>query len=178
MSKAFNGLKVVVFTLSVIINLNTNAQMNTSIFPKGEKASPEYFTGTAWVNILVPQDETGTYSIGNVVFEPGCRNNWHIHPAGRVLIVTDGKGWYQERGKPARAISKGDIVGIPSNVEHWHGASKNSGLTHLAITNNSKQGAVQWLGGVTDEEYNSLHAESNAKVITANLTETAQKNHE
>lgn len=137
--------------------MNTkNYGMTEAIFPKGDKASPDYFSGTAWVNVLVPKDETGNYSVGNVVFEPGCRNNWHIHPAGQILIVLEGQGWYQERGKPARAIRKGDVVVIPSNVEHWHGAAKGNGLTHLAVTNNSKEGSVKWLEPVTDEEYNSL----------------------
>ena len=130
--------------------------MNTSIFPKGERASSDYFTGTAWVNILVPKDETGTYSIGNVVFEPGSRNNWHTHSAGQILMVTDGKGWYQEKGKAARLIRKGDVIVIPSNVEHWHGAAKDSSLTHLAITNNGEGGPVTWLQPVTDEVYNSI----------------------
>ena len=77
---------------------------NNAIFPKGEKVNPDYFTGNAWLNTLVPKDETGHYTIGNVVFEPGCRNNWHTHPAGQILLITDGKGYYQERGKPARKL--------------------------------------------------------------------------
>jgi len=127
------------------------------IFPKGDRASSEYFTGTAWVKILVPQDETGNYAVGNVVFEPGCRNNWHKHPAGQILLVTDGKGFYQEKGKAARPLAKGDVVVIPSHVEHWHGASRDKSFTHIVITNNTKQGAVEWLTPVTDEEYNSVH---------------------
>ena len=132
--------------------MNTLENQN-AIFPNGEKASADYFTGTAWVNILVPQDETGTYAIGNVVFEPGCRNNWHKHPAGQILLVTDGNGFYQEKGKPARLLTKGDVVVIPSHVEHWHGASKDSSFTHIVVTNNTKQGAVEWLARVSDEEY-------------------------
>lgn len=131
-----------------------------TIFPPGDKAPVDYFTGTAWVKILVPQDETGTYSIGNVVFEPGCRNNWHTHAAGQILLVTAGRGFYQERGEPARPLTKGDVVVIPSGVEHWHGAAQDSSLTHIAITNNSATGAVEWLAPVTDEEYNSVHAPS------------------
>ena len=127
-----------------------------AIFPTGEQASPNYFTGTAWVNILVPEDETGHYAIGNVVFEPGCRNNWHKHPAGQILLITDGNGFYQERGRPARLLRKGDVVVIPSHVEHWHGAARDSGLTHIVVTNNSKNGAVEWLSPVTDEEYYSF----------------------
>ena len=127
-----------------------------AIFPKGEKASADYFTGTAWLKILVPQDETGSYAIGNVVFEPGCRNNWHKHPAGQILLVTDGKGYYQEKGKAARLLTKGDVVIIPSHVEHWHGAAHDSSFTHIVVTNNTKKGAVEWLAPVTDEEYKSI----------------------
>jgi len=135
--------------------MNTSENQN-AIFPKGEKASADYFSGTAWVNILVPKDETETYAIGNVVFEPGCRNNWHKHPAGQILLITDGKGYYQEKGKPARLLKKGDIVVIPSHVEHWHGAARDSSFTHIVVTNNSKNGAVEWLSPVTDEEYYSF----------------------
>src|SRR6266478_5660959 len=113
-----------------------------AIFPQGEKASPDYFTGSAWVKMLVPKDETGSFGVGNVVFEPGCRNNWHTHPKGQILLVTAGSGFYQERGKSARPLSAGDVVVIPSNTEHWHGASKNSRLVHIAITNHGVDGPV------------------------------------
>lgn len=126
-----------------------------SIFPKGDKTPSENFTGTAWASRLVQQDATGTYSVGNVVFEPGARTNWHTHPAGQTLLVLEGRGWYQEKGKPARSISKGDVVEIPANTEHWHGAAKDSSFNHLAITNR-KDGGVNWLQPVTTEEYNSL----------------------
>ena len=126
------------------------------IFPKGNKVSTDYFTGTAWLNVLVPQDETGSYSVGNVVFEPGCRNNWHKHPTGQILLVTDGKGYYQEKGKAARPLAQGDVVVIPSQVEHWHGAVADSSLTHIVITNNSAKGPVEWLARVTDEEYQGV----------------------
>ncbi|MDR1957533.1 MAG: cupin domain-containing protein [Planctomycetaceae bacterium] len=105
------------------------------------------------MNILVAQDETNCFAVGDVIFEPGCRNNWHTHPAGQILLVTDGKGYYQERNKPARSLSKGDVVVIPSNVEHWHGATPDSRFAHLAITNKTKNGTVTWLKPVTDEEY-------------------------
>ena len=134
--------------------MNTT-ENQTPIFPKGNKASPNYFTGTAWVNILVPKDETGTYAVANVVFEPGSRNNWHTHAAGQILLITHGKGFYQEKGKTAIALVKGDVVVIPSNVEHWHGAAKDSSFTHIVITNNSPEGAVKWLAPVNDDEYSS-----------------------
>lgn len=178
-------LQKILLVLLLFLHFNSNAQktnmMNefaNTIFPKGDKAPADYFTGTAWVNILVPKDETGTYSIGNVVFEPGCRTNWHIHPAGQTLIVSDGKGWCQEKGKQARPISKGDVVVIPSNVEHWHGATKDNSLTHLAVTNNSKEGAVKWLQPVSDAEYNNIHKEENTSSTKTILSEEAIKNHE
>jgi 4-carboxymuconolactone decarboxylase len=148
------------------------------IFQKGERASAEYFTGTAWVNILVPQDETGSYAVGNVVFEPGCRNNWHKHPAGQILLVTDGMGYYQERGNPARVLTKSDVVVIPSTVEHWHGATDNSSFTHIVVTNNTKQGAVEWLAPVSDEEYQNCQVMNSSQPVRVNLTEPAIRNHE
>lgn len=132
-------------------------QNRTAIFPKGDKASADYFSGTAWVNILVPKDETGHYSVGDVVFEPGCRNNWHTHPAGQILLVTDGQGYYQEKGKPARSLGKGDVVVIPKDIVHWHGATADSSLTHIAISNITENGPVTWLEPVTDEEYNIVN---------------------
>jgi 4-carboxymuconolactone decarboxylase len=132
-------------------------QNRTAIFPKGDKAPADYFSGTAWVNILVPKDETGHYSVGDVVFEPGCRNNWHTHPAGQILLITDGEGYYQEKGKPARSLSRGDVVVIPSDVVHWHGATADNSLTHIAISNIIENGPVTWLEPVTDEEYNNVN---------------------
>ena len=123
-------------------------ESHNDMFPKSEKASADYFTGTAWVHILVPRDETGNYAIDNVVFEPGSRNHWHKHPAGQIPLITDRKGYYQERGKPARLLTKGDIVVIPFRVERRHGAAHASNLTHIVVTNNSKEGAVEWLAPV------------------------------
>jgi len=130
-------------------------EQNT-IFSKGEKASPDYFTGIAWVKILVPQDETGTYAVGNVVFEPGCRNSWHKHAGGQILLVTGGRGYYQEWGKPAQELHAGDVVNIPADVKHWHGAAKDSWFIHLAVEVNSEKGPATWLEPVADKDYNKL----------------------
>ncbi|MFI5153806.1 MAG: cupin domain-containing protein [Chitinophagales bacterium] len=129
------------------------AENNNPIFPKGEKAPAEYFTGTAWVKMLVPDDRTLDCQIGNVVFEPGARNNWHKHPGGQILIVTEGIGYFQEKGKPIQLIHKGDTIKILPDVLHWHGASPDSQLTHIAINPNTQWGIVEWLQRVTDEEY-------------------------
>ena len=134
--------------------MNTLERQN-AIFPKGEKAPAEYFTGTVWIRLLVPNDPTLNCQIANVVFEPGARNNWHTHPGGQVLLVTDGTGYYQEKGKPIQLLHKGDVVNILSDIEHWHGASPDAGFTHIAINANTQKGIVIWLQRVTDEEYNS-----------------------
>lgn len=126
---------------------------NHEIFPKGERLSPDYFTGTTWLHPLVPKDETGTFTAGSVSFEAGSRTNWHTHPLGQILLVISGRGYYQEKDKAARPIVKGDVIMIPSHIEHWHGAAKDSSMTHIAITNIGKQGPVDWLAPVTDEEY-------------------------
>src|SRR5205814_451481 len=128
-----------------------NSETQNTIFPKGEKAPADYFTGTAWVNILVPNDAIFHCQIGNVVFEPGARNNWHTHPAGQILIVINGTGYYQEKGKPVQLLRKGDVVTILPGVVHWHGASPNSEFTHVAVNANTQHGIVDWLEKVTDE---------------------------
>lgn len=130
---------------------------NSTIFPKGEKAPSEYFSGgTAWVHLLKPNDNELNCQIGNVIFEPGCRNNWHSHGGGQILIVTSGSGFYQENGKPAQALHPGDVVNILPNVIHWHGAAPDSGLAHIAININTQNGVVEWLDPVTDDEYHNL----------------------
>ena len=123
---------------------------------KGEKAPAEYFTGTVWINLLVPNDSALNCQIGNVVFEPGDRNNWHMHHGGQILIVTEGTGYYQEKGKPIQLIRKADVIKILPGIEHWHGASRDSEFTHIAINPNTQKGIVEWLQRVKDEEYNSF----------------------
>jgi len=130
-------------------------QYNDAIFPKGDLAPSEYFTGNAWVKMLVPNDEVLNTAVGNVVFEAGARNNWHTHPGGQILIVTHGTGYYQEIGKPIQLLQVGDVVNIQPEIKHWHGASPESEFTHIAISTNTAKGIVDWLEPVTDEEYNS-----------------------
>jgi len=156
------GLKIAVivaFMFQITVNaqkMNTNENQNaTTIFPKGEKAPAAYFKDTAWVKTLVANDDTLTTIISNVVFEPGARNNWHTHPAGQILICTEGIGYFQERGKLIQTLHAGDVVKILPGVEHWHGASPKSRFTHIAINVNTEKGVVNWLKPVTDEEYNN-----------------------
>ncbi len=135
--------------------MNT-AENQNAVFPKGDKAPADYFTGTAWIKMLVPNDSTFNTQIGNVVFEPGCRNNWHKHPGGQILICINGTGYYQEKGKPIQLLHKGDVVKIEPDVIHWHGASPDNEFTHIAVNPNTQKGVVEWMDRVTDEEYNSF----------------------
>ncbi len=132
------------------------AENQNNIFPKGEKAPPEYFTGTAWVLGMIPNDPILNCQIANVVFEPGARNNWHSHPGGQILVVTDGVGYFQEKGKPIQIIRKGDVVRISPDVIHWHGASHGDALTHIAINPNTQNGIAFWMQPVSNEEYNGV----------------------
>jgi len=134
--------------------MKTNEQKTELVFPKGDKITNNYFTGTAWLQMLVPNDSTYQTQIGNVTFEPKARTNWHQHPGGQILLVTEGRGYYQEKGKPAQLLQKGDVVRIPPDTEHWHGATSDTGLTHIAISPNMDKGSVEWLQPVTDEQYN------------------------
>jgi quercetin dioxygenase-like cupin family protein len=133
-----------------------NTENDNAIFPKGDKAPVEYFTGEVWVKALVAKDDIFNCVIGNVVFEAGARNNWHTHPGGQVLIATEGIGYYQEKDKPVQLLHKGDVVKIAPGIVHWHGASHNSAFTHIAISTNTQTGVVDWLQKVTDEEYNGI----------------------
>ena len=138
---------------------NSNDLINSVIFSKGEK-TPEvfakYFIGTSYLNMVVPFDSQLKCPIGNVTFEPGCRNNWHKHPGGQILLVTGGRGWYQEEGKDARELHPGDVVEILPNVKHWHGAASDSWFVHLAIEGDMSKGPAEWLEPVTDDYYNKF----------------------
>ncbi len=130
---------------------------NTSIFPKGESVSSEWFSGNAFLTPLLAKDKNNDFAMGNVTFEPNARTHWHTHPRGQVLLITEGEGWYQEKGKPAQPIKKGDVINIPEDVEHWHGASANSNMVHIAITNYQGDVNVIWMAPVTDEEYKDVN---------------------
>lgn len=118
-----------------------------------------YFTGRSWLNVLTCADAAGV-AMSNVTFEPGCRNNWHIHHAekggGQVLLCTDGRGWYQEWDKPARALGPGDIVVVPAGVKHWHGAAADSWFAHITYEIPGEACSNEWLEPVLDEGYRTL----------------------
>ncbi|MBM1154062.1 cupin domain-containing protein [Enterococcus durans] len=127
---------------------------NGIIFPVGDKNEvyADVFTGQSFLKMLVNDPEVSV-AVGNVTFEPGCRNNWHVHTDGyQILLVTGGEGWYQEEGEAARKLLPGDVVVTHKGIKHWHGATKDSWFEHLAITS----GASKFMEPVTDEQYNNL----------------------
>ena len=130
----------------------------TTVFARGAKneAYAEYFVGQSYLNMLSLEQVV----VGNVTFEPGCRNNWHIHHAdkggGQILLVTGGRGYYQEWGKEARELLPGDVVNIPSGVKHWHGAAPNSWFAHLAIEVPGENTRNELCEPVNEKEYRSL----------------------
>ena len=139
---------------------NTTATQNTvdssrarNLYAKGMQAPNTNFTGTVWVNMVLAPQAGVDVSVGVVTFEPGARSNWHKHPGGQVLLVTEGKGWYQERGRPKRIMQKGDVLQCLPDVAHWHGASPDSPVTHIAVGPNARKGGAVWLEKVTDKEY-------------------------
>ena len=128
---------------------------NISVFPMGEKneAFAQYFVGQSYLNML----STERVTIGNVTFEPGCRNNSHIHhKGGQILLCTAGRGYYQEWGKEAQELHPGDVVNIPPEVKHWHGAAKNSWFAHLAVEVPAEGASNEWLEVVNEEDYEKL----------------------
>ena len=135
--------------------VKNESEVKKSIFGFG-KLNTQYasvFTGDSYLNPLVAKDATIDVGVSNVNFSPGCRNNWHIHHNGfQILLVTAGEGWYQEAGKPAQLLKPGDVVAIHEGVKHWHGATKDSWFSHIAIT----KGESEWCALVTDEEYDQL----------------------
>lgn len=132
-----------------------------NVFGKGQPndAYARYFTGQSYLNPLT-RPEDGLF-LANVTFEPGCRNNWHIHHAssggGQLLICTAGEGWYQEEGKEAVGLVPGTVIVIPAEVKHWHGARRDSWFSHIAIEMPGEGCSNQWLEPVSDEAYNKLN---------------------
>ena len=117
----------------------------------------QFFIGNSYLNQLT--DPQKTINLCNVTFEPGCRNNWHIHHGtgyAQILICVDGEGWYQEEGKEPQSLKVGDVVCIPANVKHWHGAKKDGWFSHIAIECPMENGSNEWCEPVDDEYYYSL----------------------
>ena len=154
-------LSISAIAFLMLLSINCSAQISSKtdqnnlnlIFPKGEPGPADNFTGKAWNIGLVENDSVYNTVVGNVYFEPGARSNWHTHPSGQILIITDGEGYHQIKGQPRQTLKKGDIVKCPPNVEHWHGASRQTGMLQMYILPKTEKGIVTWLQKVTDEQY-------------------------
>ncbi len=150
-----------VWTADSVATTAKEAFAQSMIFPVGEPndAYAQYFIGQSYIAPVSSEQ----MHISNVTFEPRCRNNWHIHHAtsggGQLLICVAGQGWYQEWGKPARKLLPGDVVNIPANVKHWHGAAADSWFAHLAMEISGEGLSSEWLEPVDDEQYDKLAAE-------------------
>lgn len=140
--------------IGAILALVNPMPVKTSPFRVGEenRGFSQYFSGKSWLAPLT-QDKRLRAPVSNVTFEPSCRNNWHMHSGGQLLIVVGGVGYYQERGQPARRLVPGDVVEVPPDTEHWHGAAPDRWFSHLAVTCNQDTNKNTWLEPVSDADY-------------------------
>ena len=150
--------------LNEVYSDETITETHGGAFGMGEPNTEfaEYFIGNSYLKPLNNPKECNVF-LANVTFEPKCRNNWHIHHStsggGQILICVEGEGWYQEEGKKAQSLKIGDIVTIPANVKHWHGAKENCWFSHIAVEVPGENTKNEWCEPVTDEEYNKLFIE-------------------
>lgn len=166
---------VLLLNMSVLNAVAQSAETFRQPYPLGEKLSPNpNFTGEVWLAPLSEQKELNV-PMANVTFEPGCRNSWHSHKAGQLLIATAGIGYYQEKGQPARRLYPGDIVEIAPDIVHWHGAAPDGWFAHIAITTNPQTDAAVWLGPVSDEQYSKATSESENRYAETNKVLTGRE---
>ena len=142
------------------LNQEEFAQENVFGLGQANTAYAKFFVGNSYLNPLTAPGQCPVY-LANVTFEPGCRNNWHIHHAkeggGQLLICTAGEGWYQEAGKDAVSLTPGMVITIPAGVKHWHGAKKDSWFSHIAVEVPGTETSNEWLEPVSEEDYARLN---------------------
>lgn len=173
--KTKNLFIAIMMAISSVTVYAQNAETFRQPYPLGDKLSPNpNFTGEVWLAPLTEKKELNL-PMANVTFEPGCRNSWHLHKAGQLLIATAGIGYYQEKGQPARRLFPGDIVEIAPGVEHWHGAAPNSWFAHIAITTNPQNNAAVWISPVSDDQYREATTEAECRYVEANKVLTARE---
>ena len=150
MKKAF----YLTMLLCAILSIKASAQ----IFPKGEISTTDNHTGIVWLTELNKADTVIDINIAQATFAAGAKLDWHIHPAGQILLITDGTGYYQEKGKQIQIVHKGDVIKCTPGIPHWHGAAPSSSFTYIAVSTNGAKNKTQWLQRVTDAEYkNTQH---------------------
>lgn len=146
--------QVFALALGLLFVSHAQAQTVSPIFPKGELSTAKNHTGHIWLNELSVGDKTFDPTIAVATYDPGARLDWHVHPGGQVLLITEGTGYYQERGKPIQIVHKGDVIKCPPGVEHWHAAAPKSTFTYIAVTPTQK-GKTIWLEPVSEKDYDS-----------------------
>lgn len=155
MKKSYFASAIVlsVTVIALLSGCSHSHDVSKGIFPEGKQGPATTFTGKVYYLGLVEADSIYTTAVGNVYFEPGARSHWHTHPAGQILVITDGVGYHQIKGQPRQTLHKGDIVKCPPNTLHWHGASQDTGMQQMYIIPNTGKGTVDWKEAVTDEVY-------------------------
>ena len=142
-------------TMLLLAAVSTRAvAQEAPLFPLGDKAPNVHHTGDVWLNHLSNADSTFDFNVVVATFAAGAKLDWHTHPAGQQLLITEGTGLYQERGEPVRIVREGDVIKCPPGVEHWHAATPETGVTYLAITGDEP---TQWLESVTEEAFSSAN---------------------
>jgi quercetin dioxygenase-like cupin family protein len=147
-------LQILTLAVGIAFSLPSRAQTGDAIFPKGELSTTKNHTGKVWLKVLDAGDSTFDYALAVATFDARAKLDWHVHPGGQILLILEGTGYYQERGKPIQIVHKGDVIKCAPGVEHWHGASPTSGFTYLATTPIQK-GQTVWLEPVSDKDYSS-----------------------
>jgi len=147
---------IYIMMLAIAALCNRAVAQDSSIFPKGEIGkNTDNYTGTIWLNELNHPDSIFNFSLAQATYAPDAKLDWHIHPAGQYLLITEGTGYYQEKGKPGLIVHKGDIIKCLPGVPHWHGAAPGSTFAYIGVTPTTKRKTI-WLHRVTDEEYKGV----------------------
>jgi len=152
MKNNLKNLAVLLFMFTAACKEGEQKYTSNLLFPQGDKNTNSNFKGDVWVKSLVDPDSLNENAVGNVTFAAGARSNWHTHPAGQILLVTEGVGYYQEQGKAKIVLRKGDSIKCPPNLAHWHGASPDTAFVQIAITGR-QHGPTKWLEPVSDADY-------------------------
>jgi 4-carboxymuconolactone decarboxylase len=158
--KQILSITILSFLLWIGIATHLGAQ-HSDVFPRGQKAPNVHHTGDVWLSILSRADSTFNHNVAVAIFAPGAKLNWHLHPAGQQLIITDGKGYYQERNQPVQIVRKGEMIKCTPGVEHWHGAAPDTSVTYLAISGNQP---TQWAEPIAQAFYDNIEKSNDAEI--------------
>lgn len=149
-------MKNILYLITLLVTIaSSRAIAQTGIFPRGELSKTNNHTGDVWLVELNKADSVIDVALATATFAPGARLDWHIHPAGQILMITEGTGFYQEKGKAIQVVNKGDIIKCTPGIAHWHGASPKSTFTYIAASTNAAKNKTVWLERVTKSEYNN-----------------------